>query len=693
MKFTVKHEGTGRIRIHLLHGAMSFREADIFQIYMEGQPYISKVRVFENTRDAAIYYDEGCKETVINCICGFSYENAGVPEKLLTNSGRELDSTYREKIITTTARHYLKKLLPYQIRFVLTCFQAAKFILKGLRCLTRGKIEVAVLDATAIGVSVIRSDIKTAGSIMFLLKISEILEEWTHRKSVGDLARSMSLQTSSVWLIRDGAEMLVSSGQVQIGDLVCVHMGNVIPFDGVVEEGEGMINQASMTGEAIAVRKAEGSYVYAGTVLEEGEIRIRVKETAGSSRYEKIVTMIEKTEKLKSVLENKAENLADRLVPWSLGGTALTYVLTRDTTKALSILMVDFSCALQLTAPVSVLSAIREAGERNMTVKGGKYLEAVAEADTIVFDKTGTLTKADPSVVKVISFSDSMSENELLRIAACMEEHFPHSMAKAVVAAARERNLVHEEMHSKVEYIVAHGIATTIENKRTVIGSYHFVMEDEGCIIPEGKKHILEEASMEYSLLYMAIENTLAAVICIEDPLRPEAAEVVEKLRQTGIKRIVMMTGDGERAARSIASKLGLDEYYSEVLPEDKARYIEKQKQMGRKVIMVGDGINDSLALSTADVGIAISDGAEIAREVADITIAARDLNEIAVLRRLATALMKRIKGNYRSIVGFNAGLIALGVSGVIAPTTSALLHNMSTLLFTVRSMGNLLED
>lgn len=380
-------------------------------------------------------------------------------------------------------------------------------------------------------------------------------------------------------------------------------------------------------------------------------------------------------------------------MPWSLGGTALTYVLTRDTTKALSILMVDFSCALQLTAPVSVLSAIREAGERNMTVKGGKYLEAVAEADTIVFDKTGTLTKADPSVVKVISFSDSMSENELLRIAACMEEHFPHSMAKAVVAAARERNLVHEEMHSKVEYIVAHGIATTIENKRTVIGSYHFVMEDEGCIIPEGKKHILEEASMEYSLLYMAIENTLAAVICIEDPLRPEAAEVVEKLRQTGIKRIVMMTGDGERAARSIASKLGLDEYYSEVLPEDKARYIEKQKQMGRKVIMVGDGINDSLALSTADVGIAISDGAEIAREVADITIAARDLNEIAVLRRLATALMKRIKGNYRSIVGFNAGLIALGVSGVIAPTTSALLHNMSTLLFTVRSMGNLLED
>ena len=528
---------------------------------------------------------------------------------------------------------------------------------------------------------------------MFLLKISEILEEWTHRKSVGDLARSMSLQTSSEWLIRDGAEMLVSSGQVQIGDLVCVHMGNVIPFDGVVEEGEGMVNQASMTGEAIAVRKAEGSYVYAGTVLEEGEIRIRVKETAGSSRYEKIVTMIEKTEKLKSVLENKAENLADRLVPWSLGGTALTYVLTRDTTKALSILMVDFSCALQLTAPVSVLSAIREAGERNMTVKGGKYLEAVAEADTIVFDKTGTLTKADPSVVKVISFSDSMSENELLRIAACMEEHFPHSMAKAVVAAARERNLVHEEMHSKVEYIVAHGIATTIENKRTVIGSYHFVMEDEGCIIPEGKKHILEEASMEYSLLYMAIENTLAAVICIEDPLRPEAAEVVEKLRQTGIKRIVMMTGDGERAARSIASKLGLDEYYSEVLPEDKARYIEKQKQMGRKVIMVGDGINDSLALSTADVGIAISDGAEIAREVADITIAARDLNEIAVLRRLATALMKRIKGNYRSIVGFNAGLIALGVSGVIAPTTSALLHNMSTLLFTVRSMGNLLED
>ena len=539
----------------------------------------------------------------------------------------------------------------------------------------------------------LRGDYGTAGSVMFLLGVGELLEEWTHKKSVGDLARSMSLNVGKVWLKKDGQEILVPSEKIVAGDEIVVHMGNLIPFDGEVSNGEGMVNQASLTGESVPVRRTLGSVVYAGTVLEEGELTILVKQTGGSSRYEKITAMIEESEKLKSGLESKAEHLADRLVPYSLGGTALTYLLTRNATKALSILMVDFSCALKLAMPISVLSAIREANQHKITVKGGKFLEAVAEADTIVFDKTGTLTKAQPTVAEVVSFSETKSPDELLRIAACLEEHFPHSMAKAVVDAAREKYLDHEEMHSKVEYIVAHGISTTINGKKAIIGSYHFVFEDENSIIPEGMEEKFRHLPEEYSHLYLALEGVLAAVICIEDPLRPEAAEIIRQLKKTGLKKIVMMTGDSERTAKAIAKKVGVDEYYAEVLPEDKANFVEKEKVEGRKVIMIGDGINDSPALSAADVGIAISEGAEIAREIADITVAADDLAEILVLRMLSNRLMKRIHKNYRFIVTFNAGLILLGVGGILQPTTSALLHNTSTLYIGLKSMGNLLDE
>ena len=586
---------------------------------------------------------------------------------------------------------YVKKIvLPYSVYTAYITLSSLKYIAKGIQSLWHRKIEVAVLDATAIGVSVLRKDFGTAGSVMFLLGIGELLEEWTHKKSVDDLARTMALNVGKVWLKSDGQEVLVSVNDISAGDEVVVHMGNVIPFDGEVSEGEAMVNQASLTGESLPVRKAEGNYVYAGTVLEEGELTILVKEVGGSSRFEKIVTMIEESEKLKSSLEGKAEHLADRLVPYTLGGTALTYLLTRNTTKALSVLMVDFSCALKLAMPISVLSAIREASLYHMTVKGGKYLEAVAEADTIVFDKTGTLTKAKPSVVEVVSF-DEREPNELLRIAACMEEHFPHSMAKAVVQAAEEKGLAHEEMHSKVEYIVAHGISTTINGKRAVIGSWHFVFEDEKCTIPEGKEELFENLPVEYTHLYLAIENQLAAVICIEDPLREEAEAVITSLRKAGLSKIVMMTGDSERTAHAIAERVGVDEYYSEVLPEDKAAFVEKEKAAGRKVIMIGDGINDSPALSAADVGIAISDGAEIAREIADITISADDLYQIVTLKLISDALMKKISKNYKQIVGFNTGLIALGVAGVIQPATSALLHNTSTLVISLKSMQNLL--
>ena len=617
-----------------------------------------------------------------------------LPTGLLESSGRALNNEYQEKLISKVIYHFGRKwLLPAPIRAIYTTVVSVKYIWKGIQTLAQGKIEVPVLDATAIGVSMLRGDYGTAGSVMFLLGVGELLEEWTHKKSVGDLARSMSLNVGKVWLKKDGQEILVPSEKIVAGDEIVVHMGNLIPFDGEVSNGEGMVNQASLTGESVPVRRTLGSVVYAGTVLEEGELTILVKQTGGSSRYEKITAMIEESEKLKSGLESKAEHLADRLVPYSLGGTALTYLLTRNATKALSILMVDFSCALKLAMPISVLSAIREANQHKITVKGGKFLEAVAEADTIVFDKTGTLTKAQPTVAEVVSFSETKSPDELLRIAACLEEHFPHSMAKAVVDAAREKYLDHEEMHSKVEYIVAHGISTTINGKKAIIGSYHFVFEDENSIIPEGMEEKFRHLPEEYSHLYLALEGVLAAVICIEDPLRPEAAEIIRQLKKTGLKKIVMMTGDSERTAKAIAKKVGVDEYYAEVLPEDKANFVEKEKVEGRKVIMIGDGINDSPALSAADVGIAISEGAEIAREIADITVAADDLAEILVLRMLSNRLMKRIHKNYRFIVTFNAGLILLGVGGILQPTTSALLHNTSTLYIGLKSMGNLLDE
>ena len=672
---------------------MSSVQAETLLYYLQNQNQVSFAKVYDRTGDAVICY-EGERAAVIRMIQLFHYEEVELPTGLLESSGRALNNEYQEKLISKVIYHFGRKwLLPAPIRAIYTTVVSVKYIWKGIQTLAQGKIEVPVLDATAIGVSMLRGDYGTAGSVMFLLGVGELLEEWTHKKSVGDLARSMSLNVGKVWLKKDGQEILVPSEKIVAGDEIVVHMGNLIPFDGEVSNGEGMVNQASLTGESVPVRRTLGSVVYAGTVLEEGELTILVKQTGGSSRYEKITAMIEESEKLKSGLESKAEHLADRLVPYSLGGTALTYLLTRNATKALSILMVDFSCALKLAMPISVLSAIREANQHKITVKGGKFLEAVAEADTIVFDKTGTLTKAQPTVAEVVSFSETKSPDELLRIAACLEEHFPHSIAKAVVDAAKEKHLDHEEMHSKVEYIVAHGISTTINGEKAIIGSYHFVFEDENSIILEGMEEKFRHLPEEYSHLYLALEGVLAAVICIEDPLRPEAAEIIRQLKKAGLKKIVMMTGDSERTAKAIAKKVGVDEYYAEVLPEDKANFVEKEKAEGRKVIMIGDGINDSPALSAADVGIAISEGAEIAREIADITVAADDLAEILVLRMLSNRLMKRIHKNYRFIVTFNAGLILLGVGGILQPTTSALLHNTSTLYIGLKSMGNLLDE
>lgn len=692
MRFTIKHEMRGRIRVHVMQKRMTYRQADTLQYYLSSQSFVTSVKVYDRTQDIAICY-VGDREEVIALLKGFRYEEALVPETFLQNSGRELNELYWEKLVSKVVLRAGSRLfLPYSIRAVIATVKSAKYIWQGIKTLAKGKIEVPVLDATAIGVSIFRGDFSTAGSIMFLLGIGEILEEWTHKKSVDDLARSMSLNIEKVWLLSDGREVLVSSSDIKEGDQVVVHMGSIIPFDGTVVDGEAMVNQASLTGEGLPVRKALDGTVYAGTVVEEGELTLRVKETSGSGKFDKIVTMIEESEKLKSSVEGKAEHLADRLVPYTLAGTGLIYLFTRNITKALSVLMVDFSCALKLAMPISVLSAIREASLYNMTVKGGKYLEAVAEADTIVFDKTGTLTKARPTVAEVISFNGE-DPDELLRIAACLEEHFPHSMAKAVVDAAVQKNLIHEENHSKVEYIVAHGISTTIDGKRAVIGSYHFVFEDEQCVIPEGMQARFDALPVEFSHLYLAIENVLAAVICIEDPLREEAAAVVNALRHTGFQKVVMMTGDSEHTARAIAEKVGVDEYYSEVLPEDKARFVEQDKASGRKVIMIGDGVNDSPALSAADVGIAISDGAQIAREIADITIGADNLYEIVTLKEISNGLMKRIHKNYRVIVGFNMGLIILGVGGVIAPTTSALLHNTSTLVISLKSMQNLITE
>jgi len=690
MKFVVKHEIKGRIRVHFCQKRMTFEEADTLQYYLNSQEMITSSKVQERTQDATICYT-GDRADVIALLRSFHYDKVDVPDVYRQNSGRETNREYWDKLVTKVVVHYGNKLfLPMPIRTVITGVKSIKYIYMGIHTLLQRKIEVPVLDATAIGVSMLRGDISTAGSVMFLLGIGEILEEWTHKKSVDDLARSMSLNISRVWLCNDGQEMLVPTTEIRTGDLVRVHMGNMIPFDGTVAEGEAMVNQASLTGESEPVRKYAESTVYAGTVVEEGELTIRVKETNGSSKFDKIVTMIEESEKLKSGLESKAEHLADRLVPYTLLGTGITYLLTRNVTKAISVLMVDFSCALKLAMPISVLSAIREASNYHVTVKGGRYLEAMAEADTIVFDKTGTLTKAQPTVKQVVSFN-GMSENELLRIAACLEEHFPHSMAKAVVQAAVDRHLVHEELHSKVEYIVAHGISSKINDKKVVIGSYHFVFEDEKCAVPDGMMEAFEKLPSECSHLFMAIDYELAAVICIEDPLREEAANVVRELKEAGISKVVMMTGDSDRTAKAIAARVGVDEYYSEVLPEDKASFVEAEKKAGRKVIMIGDGINDSPALSAADIGIAISDGAEIAREIADITVGADSLNELVALKLISNGLMKRIHKNYRFIVSFNTGLILLGVAGILQPATSALLHNTSTLMIGLKSMQDIL--
>lgn len=693
MKFTIKHESRGRMRVHMEQYRMTYEQADTLLYVIHNHRNVTFVKVYDRTADAVIEY-VGDREQIIELLRHFHYENANVPQTVIKTSGRELNNSYQEKLIGSVVWHYSKKLLlPLPIRIALTIGRSVKYIGIGLKCLLQRKIEVPVLDATAITVSLITKDFSTASSIMFLLGIGELLEEWTHKKSVDDLARSMSLNVSKVWLrTPENQEILVESSKIEKGDKVVVHMGNVIPFDGEVLDGDAMVNQASLTGESVPVQRTVGNTVFAGTVVEEGEITIRVKEVEGNNRFDQIVTMIEESEKLKSELEGKAEHYADKLVPWTLGATGLTYLLTRNVTKAMSILMVDFCCALKLAMPISVLSAIREASLYNVTVKGGKFLEAVAEADTIVFDKTGTLTKAHPTVVDVVNFNDEYSSDDMLRVAACLEEHFPHSMAKAVVDAASKKGLSHEEMHTKVEYIVAHGIATSINGKRTVIGSYHFVFEDEKCVVPAGKEPLFESLPLYYSHLYLAIEGKLSAVICIEDPLRDEAAAVVTSLKKAGISKVVMMTGDSERTASVIAKKVGVDEYYAEVLPEDKAAFVEREKAKGRKVIMIGDGINDSPALSAANVGIAISDGAEIAREIADITVGSDDLYQIVTLKYISNALMKRIKSNYRKIVGFNSGLIALGVAGVLPPTTTALLHNGSTILISVNSMKNLLE-
>lgn len=693
MKFTIKHESRGRMRVHMEQYRMTYEQADTLLYVIHNHRNVTFVKVYDRTADAVIEY-VGDREQIIELLRHFHYESANVPQTVIKTSGRELNNSYQEKLIGSVVWHYSKKLLlPLPIRIALTVGRSIKYIGIGLKCLLQRKIEVPVLDATAITVSLITKDFSTASSIMFLLGIGELLEEWTHKKSVDDLARSMSLNVSKVWLrTPENQEILVESSKIEKGDKVVVHMGNVIPFDGEVLDGDAMVNQASLTGESVPVQRTVGNTVFAGTVVEEGEITVRVKEVEGNNRFDQIVTMIEESEKLKSELEGKAEHYADKLVPWTLGATGLTYLLTRNVTKAMSILMVDFCCALKLAMPISVLSAIREASLYNVTVKGGKFLEAVAEADTIVFDKTGTLTKAHPTVVDVVNFNDEYSSDDMLRVAACLEEHFPHSMAKAVVDAASKRELSHEEMHTKVEYIVAHGIATSINGKRTVIGSYHFVFEDEKCVVPAGKEPLFESLPLYYSHLYLAVEGKLSAVICIEDPLRDEAAAVVTSLKKAGISKVVMMTGDSERTASVIAKKVGVDEYYAEVLPEDKAAFVEREKAKGRKVIMIGDGINDSPALSAANVGIAISDGAEIAREIADITVGSDDLYQIVTLKYISNALMKRIKSNYRKIVGFNSGLIALGVAGVLPPTTTALLHNGSTILISVNSMKNLLE-
>ena len=691
MRIKIQHEIKGRIRFSTQKKKMTAREADMLLFYINSLKHVTSAKVYERTGDSVVCYT-GSRQELLRNLVAFSFEDKELQEKVPENTGRELMNQYKEKLIGKLAGHFLCKLfLPAPAAKVKAVIQSLHFIKEGLKCIRRRKLEVPVLDAAAVSVSLIRGDVNTASSIMLLLGVGEILEEWTHKKSVADLARSMSLNVEKVWKKEGDAEILTEIQDIKEQDLICVHMGNMIPLDGIVTQGEALVNQASLTGEGIPVKKEKDAYVYAGTVVEEGELTIQVKQSAGSTRYEKIVSMIEDSERLKSSLEGKAAHLADRLVPFSFLGTILTYLLTRNATRALSILMVDFSCALKLSMPIAVLAAMRECQDHQITVKGGKFLEAVAEAETVVFDKTGTFTKAQPTVAEVVAFGEN-DRDSMLRLAACLEEHFPHSIANAVVAQAKKEGLSHEEMHSKVEYVVAHGISSQVNGEKVIIGSYHFVFEDEKTKIPEGEKETFNELPPEYSHLYLAVSGELAAVICIEDPLREEAKDIVPALKKTGIRKVVMMTGDSERTARTIAEKTGVDQFYAEVLPEDKASYIEKEKAKGRKVLMVGDGINDSPALSAANAGVAVSGGAQIAREIADITISGENLHQLVTLKRAGNCLMKRIHRNYRFVIGFNTGLIILGLAGILAPGTSAFLHNMSTLGITLESMTNMLD-
>ena len=688
MKCTILHESRGRIRVRFCQKHMTLHQADMAEYALSALDGITQVQVFHHTCDVIIRYT--CpRSEIIRALSEFSYKNPETEALVPEHTGREVNQAYEEALVSAvTWRMIHKFLMPAPVRQILSFLKAWKYILEGLKCLLCGKLEVPVLDAVAIGVSIFRGDFDTAGSVMFLLHIGDILDEWTHKKSVDDLARTMSLGVEQVWIqTPDGDEILVPVKDIQKGDTMIIRTGSMIPLDGKVISGDAMVNQSSMTGESVPVHKSAGAYVYAGTVVEDGVCTVCVENTAGSGRYDRIVQMIEESEKMKSSAENKASHLADRLVPWSLGGTLLTWLITGNATKAVSILMVDFSCALKLSMPISVLSAMRECSRAGITVKGGRFLEAVAEADTIVFDKTGTLTYSAPHVAEIITFG-GRDEAEMLRLAACLEEHYPHSIANAVVREAEIRGLKHEECHSEVAYVVAHGIASTVEGKRVVIGSYHFVIEDEQCQIPD--ERIFRHLPKQYSHLYLAIAGEVAAVICIEDPLREEAPEVVSLLHELGISRVVMMTGDNDRTAKEIAKRVNVDEYHAEVLPEEKAAFIRSEHDAGRNVIMIGDGVNDSPALSEADAGIAISTGAAIAQEIADITISADTLYSLAELRILSTALMQRIQWNYRTIIGFNLGLIVLGVAGILPPATSALLHNASTLAIGLKSMTNL---
>ena len=689
MKWNILHESRGRIRLHLNKPRLSMAEADQLQAYLADLPGVRAAVVYERTCDAVITYT-GARTDVLHGAAAFRFDVQALTE-VSANSPRAVNHEYQEKLVNLTLFHFARKLfLPAPIRFAYTAVCSVRYLWHGLRCLLHRKLEVEVLDALSIGVSMLRGDFSTAGSVMFLLRLGELLEEWTRKKSLGDLAHCMSLNVDRVWQLTAEGEVLVPISQIRTGDAIIVHTGSVIPLDGRVLDGEASVNQASLTGEAEPVRKAAGAVVYAGTVVEEGQITLTVEQQAGSGRYDQIVRMIENSEKLKSASETRAAALADKLVPYSLLGTAVTYALTRNATRAISILMVDFSCALKLSMPLAVLSAMRECGSYHITVKGGKYLEALANADTIVFDKTGTLTHATPTVVQIVPFG-TRTEDEVLGIAACLEEHYPHSMANAVVQAASARGIRHDEMHSEVQYVVAHGIASTIGGEKAVIGSQHFVFEDEGCYIPTAETAKFDALPPEYSHLYLAIGGVLAGVICIADPLREEAAEVLRQLRGLGIQKAVMMTGDNDRTASVIAKQVGVDAYYAEVLPEDKARFVDAEKAAGRTVIMLGDGINDSPALSAADVGIAISDGAAIAREIADITIAADSLRELVTLKAIANGLQHRTRANYRFIMSFNSMLIVLGAMGILPPATSALLHNASTLGVSLKSMTNLL--